>query len=147
MSGRDAISPILFGTGFEISDMRDARLLRCQRSRQRYQYNLKAVVYNSSLRHGYCNHSASSVVVQGVKHPVWILERPWKSRGGTDKGTSGRVPKHKACLKTRCEARNDRRLITSILVKALPLPLVGPLRVVDVSPVEASQTGHRLCAC
>jgi hypothetical protein len=134
MSGWDAISPNLFGTGFEISDLRDARLLRCQRSTQRYQYNLKAVVYNSSLRHGYCNHSASSVVAQGVKYPVWALERPWESRAGADKGSSGCFPKHKVCFKTRCEARNDRQLIMSALVKALPLPLVGPLRVVYVSP-------------
>lgn len=91
-------------------------------------------MYNSSLRHGYCNHNASSVAVHSVNHPSRVPDRLWGSRDGAYKGSSGGFSEQKACLKTKYKEENDRPLILSVLVKSLPLPLGNSRRVVHVSP-------------
>lgn len=85
-----------------------------------------AVVYNSSLRHGYCNHNASSVAVHGVNHPEWIPERPWERGDGADKTLVQKFPQPQSLPHDEAEGKKQPAAFQVRTHHASPITSHGP---------------------
>ena len=87
-----------------------------------------AVVYNSSLRHGYCNHNASSVAVHGIKHPEWVPKRSWERGDGADKRLIQRFPQPQSLPHDEAEGKKRPAAFQVRTHHPCPIASRGPTR-------------------